>query len=274
MKRAARWGIVVIGVVATLLAGVVLGLFVVKRLESGDWQMLDRGDFVKVRERLAGEPGGPSRIIYLARTPQEFTPGEDNAAGRVSSVVAAKANAPVEVPGWKGSDKGWRQVVACVRKLWAPFNVEIVEERPQGDDFILVAVGGRPTDIGEKNKRVGGLAPFSGDVIPKAVVFVFAQQLGHQVTPVCETIGMEVAHAYGLDHEYDCKDVMTYLKPCGAKRFVDKDVPCGEGKKRPCAGGEETQNSFRRLMKVLGPKGVAAVAAPAQQAAGKTRSGR
>lgn len=256
MSRAVRWGIVAIGAVATLVAGVVLGLFVVKRLESGEWKMLDQGDFVKVRQRLAGEPRGPSRVIYLARAPVALTPGDDDAPAGVSSVLAAKANAPVTMPGWKGHNKGWNQLVGCVRALFAPFNVEVTDQKPAGDDYVLVAVGGRPGDIGEKHKRVGGLAPFSGDVIPKAVVFAFSTQLGNQVTPVCETIGMEVAHAYGLDHGYDCKDVMTYLKPCGPKRFIDKDIPCGEGRKRPCSGGAATQNSYQRLMQVLGPRPV------------------
>src|SRR5205085_10169778 len=113
-----RVGFIVLGIVATLVVGILLGLFVVKRMESGQWKMIDKDDFVKVRERIAGVPHGPSRIIYLSRTPQAFTPGEDNAAGGVSSVVAAKANAPVKVPGWKGTDKGWHQVVSCVQKLW------------------------------------------------------------------------------------------------------------------------------------------------------------
>jgi len=256
MSRAARWGLVAFAAFSTLAAGIVIGLFVVKRIESGQWKMIDRDDLVKVRERLGGEKPGPSRIIYLARTPLEITPGEDNGPAGVSSVVAAKAGKPVKVPGWKGTDKAWKQFVACSTKLWAPFNVEVTDRKPAGDDYVLVAVGGRPMDIGEKNKRVGGLAPFSGEVIPKAVVFVFAQQLGNQVTPVCETAGMEVAHAYGLDHGYLCSDVMTYLKPCGPKKFVDKEIPCGEAKKRPCAGGGETQNSYQRLMEALGPKPV------------------
>lgn len=248
------WTVALIAM-ATLLLGVVLGLFVVKRIETGEWKMLDQHDFVKVRERIAGAPPpAASRIIYLAKGPMTVTPGDDDAPRGRSSVVAAQGSATRKVPGWKGTAKGWTQLVTCVRDLFAPFDVEVTDQRPAGDDFVLVAVGGRPGDIGMKNPRIGGLAPFNGDVIPRAVVFAFAQQLGHQTRPVCETIGMEVAHAYGLDHGYLCKDVMTYLKPCGAKRFVDQDIPCGEGKKRPCAGGGATQNSFRRLMAVLGPR--------------------
>jgi hypothetical protein len=90
-------------------------------------------------------------------------------------------------------------------------------------------------------------------VIPRAVVFAFAAGVNHNVRTICETIGMEVAHAYGLDHAYLCKDVMTYLPDCGTRSFVDKDAPCGEKKKRACHGGAPTQNSYRRLLEELGP---------------------
>lgn len=261
-----RWWLIALIALGTLIGGVVLGLFVVKRIETGTWKMLDHGDYVKVRERLvSAPPPSASRIIYLAREPLTLSPGDDDAAARRSSVVAAQGSATVKVPGWKGSTKAWNQVVTCVRGLFGPFDVEVTDRPPTSPDHVLVVVSGRPTDIGVKNPRIGGLAPFNGDVIPRAVVFAFAQQLGHQPRTVCETIGMEVAHAYGLDHAYLCKDVMTYLKPCGAKTFVDQDVSCGEGKKRPCVGGGATQNSFRRLMAVLGPR------APRPTAAGPPR---
>ena len=65
---------------------------------------------------------------------------------------------------------------------------------------------------------------------------------------------MEVAHAYGLDHGYSCNDVMTDLPRCRARTFTDQDVRCGETKRRNCEGGEPTQNSYRRLLQVLGAR--------------------
>jgi len=85
------------------------------------------------------------------------------------------------------------------------------------------------------------------------MIFAFSATNSNDVQATCETIAMEVAHAYGLDHEYLCKDVMTYLRGCGKKSFVDADAPCGESKKRTCEGGAPTQNSYQRLLKVLGP---------------------
>lgn len=253
-------------VVLFLTAGVIAGIVLVKRIETGTWQMPELGDFERIVHRGAR---APSRVIYLARDPVELRPGVDDASrGRSSVLASVRTKAagagsatrgaiderPVKLPGWKGSDKSWKQVVACVRDLFAPFDVEVTDRRPSGDDFVLVAVGGRPTDLGVKDRKVGGLAPFSGDVIPRPVVFAFSAQLGHHVRKVCDTIGMEVAHAYGLDHGYHCGDVMTYLEACGKRAFLDKDIRCGESKPRACEGGAPTQNSYRRLLELLGPR--------------------
>ena len=237
-----------------VVAGLILGLFVSKRMETGRWEMPEVRD-VAPQITVPTAPPRPPKVIVLEDEPVTLRPGPDDSAAGVSGVIFAHhPQGPVTLPGWKGKKSSWKKVVACVQKLFAPFDVEVVETRPEGEEFILVAVGGRPKDIGFADKHVSGLAPFNGGVIPGAVVLAFAGQVRHHVRTTCETIGMEVAHAYGLDHSYLCKDVMTYLSGCGAKSFVDKDVPCGEKKKRMCTGGAPTQNSYRRLLAILGPR--------------------
>jgi hypothetical protein len=248
-RRWRPWVIAGIAFVAVAIVGVVVGVAVVMRVETGEWSVPDTDDLVRV---VSGARRGPSKTIFLERKAVELRPGVDDSSEGVSSVLASAANRPTRVPGWKSSDAKWRKLVACVGELFAPFAVTVTDERPSHGDYVLVAVGGRPADIGVKDRRVGGLAPFSGEVVPEPVVFAFSAALGNDVRAVCETIGMEVAHAYGLDHAYECKDVMTYLRGCGAKKFVDKDVPCGEKKKRACEGGAPTQNSYRHLARVLG----------------------
>lgn len=263
-------------VVLVAIAGAIVGLVIVTRLETGDWKVPEVEDVERI-VKIA--PRQPARTILLERRPVELRPGHDDSSQGVSSVLASvrakaakAAKAPpakagtaakppldpdrsVMMPGWKGSEKGWKQVVSCVAKLFEPFDVTVTDRAPADiDNVVLVAVGGRPGDLGVTDRRVGGLAPFHGGVIANPVVFAFSTQLGNDVRAICETIGMEVAHAYGLDHGYLCSDVMTYLKPCGAKKFVDRDVRCGELKPRNCEGGEPTQNSYRRLLQVLGPR--------------------
>jgi len=255
-----------------LAAAFGLALTVALRLESGEWQVPDIDDMQRIVLRT---PGPPSRTIFLERRPIVIYPGDDDSSRSISSVLGntrAKAAAsktaaavkppttldpsrPAKMPGWRGTDRAWSQVVSCVAGLFAPFDVRVTDHPPpEREDHVLVVVGGKPGDLGVADGNVSGLAPFNGAVIARPVVFAFSAQLDNSVQQVCETIGMEVAHAYGLDHAYLCSDVMTYLRPCGAKRFVDKDARCGEGKPRACEGGKPTQNSFHHLLEVLGAR--------------------
>jgi len=253
-SRRRRRLLLVAGVLATaLIIGLVTGVAIELRLRTGGWKMPEVDDVIEVVTPPTPPP--PPKVIVLDRAPIVLTPGIDDAAHGISGVVLARhPQGPVKMPGWKGTKAGWTKIVGCVKKMFARFDVEVVEQRPAHDEYIVVAVGGRPRDLGLNEKHVTGLAPFNGQVIPRAVVFAFAAQVGHDVRATCETIAMEVAHAYGLDHEYLCKDVMTYLGGCGAKGFVDRDAPCGEKKARACRSGEATQNSYRMLLGVLGPR--------------------
>lgn len=244
-----RWRWTILGAVVALAIGIVTAVAVEIRVDSGEWRVPETKDFVRIERRLEHKP---SRTIFIERRGVELKPGDDDAASGLSSIVASAINKPVKTRGWSGSDARWKQLVACVAKQFAPFAVAVTDERPPTDDFIMVAVGGRPTDVGIKEKDVAGLSPFNGAVIPRSIVFAFSAATDNDVETTCETIAMEVGHSYGLDHEYLCKDVMTYLRGCGAKRFVDETVPCGEAKKRACETGGTTQNSYRHLLSVLG----------------------
>jgi hypothetical protein len=244
-----RWRWVIIGALAALAVGIVAAVAVEIRVDSGQWRVPETRDFVRIARRLEHEP---SHVIFLERQPVDLRPGDDDAAAGLSSIVASAKGKPVHTRGWSGGDARWKQLAACVAKQFAPFAVTVTDKRPPDDDFIMVAVGGKPADIGIKENDIAGLSPFNGAVIPRSVVFAFSAATNNDVGQTCETIAMEVGHSYGLDHEYLCKDVMTYLRGCGAKRFVDETVPCGEAKRRPCETGGTTQNSFRHLITVLG----------------------
>src|SRR5262249_60972693 len=81
-------------------------------------------------------------------------------------------------------------------------------------------------------------------------------------------VGKETAHAWGLDHEYDCTDPMTYLPACGGQRFFrNKDSKCGTDAPGDCncdgqcQNSGPTQNSHQRIVGVFGP-GTSIVPAP------------
>lgn len=270
-----------LGAAAVLGLGTAVGLLIGKRLKSGSWSMPTGNDLIRIER---GEETGPPRIIYLHRGPVTLTGGEDDAARRRSSVVASGGahshehedeqavasqvaaeghERVVKLRGFRGSAKSWRSITRCVAKLFAPFDVQVTDVEPAaGTPYVMAVVGGRPRDVGHPHK-VGGLAPFNGEVVAGAVVFAFADELRNDPRATCEVIGMEVAHAFGLDHAYACPDVMTYLQGCGKKAFRDLDARCGESAPRACHGGAATQNSYRRLLQVLGPhRPPAPVAAP------------
>lgn len=278
-SRGGRALAIAAGGIAVLGLGTVVGLLVGKRLKTGTWSVPTGNDLIRI-DRI--EEAGPPRFIYLHRGPITLTGGEDDAARRVSSVVASggqhshdhgdddadhgsdeavgsQVSAPghdrvVKLRGFRGTTKDWNMITRCVARLFSPFDVQVTDvEPPAGTSYVMAVVGGRPKDVGHPY-RVGGLAPFNGDLVPGAVVFAFADELRNNTRATCEVIGMEVAHAFGLDHAYVCPDVMTYLQGCGRKTFRDIDAECGEEKPRRCHGGAATQNSYRHLLEVLGPR--------------------
>ena len=251
-RRGKRFLVILAIATAAIVAGIIIAVTVSIRVETGEWRLPKKGDFIRIARRFDHKP---TKTIFLERNAVDLKPGEDDAARGISSVLANATNKPARSKGWTGGDAKWKELVSCVKTMFAPFDVAITDQRPSGDNFMMVVVGGKPTDIGITNSHhVSGLAPFNGEVIPRAVVYAFAATSNNDVRANCETIAMEVAHAYGLDHEYLCKDVMTYLSGCGNKSFVDADAPCGESKKRACEGGAKTQNSYRRLLDVLGAR--------------------
>ena len=253
---------------ATVVAVLVVVLVLNRRAETGTWSAPTLNDLQTLRKRSAQAARAVadevldrkpevSRTIYLVKSGVELTAGIDgidDAAEGVSSVVASGKLKRVKVPKWSGSKRGWTKVVACTRDQFSAYNVEVTEQRPAHENFIMAVIGGRAKDIGVSGNHFGGLAPFSGEPIQRAVVFAFSRTLRNRTQTVCETISMEIAHAYGLDHSYHCPDVMTYRRGCGKKRFRDKDAPCGEKTKRACKGGAPTQNSHRMLLSVLGAR--------------------
>jgi hypothetical protein len=161
----------------------------------------------------------------------------------------------VRIPRFGGGDRAWNAIVSCVRDHYAPFQVDIVDEKPARGDFITAVLGGRASQLGLDDSWTNGVGPHSGRVIPNALVFIFTK-VGtgeRDVGNLCAVTAHEVAHAIGLDHSYKCGDIMSYwLDRCGTREFLDADAPCGEDEPRKCAGGARTQNSYRRLGELVG----------------------
>jgi hypothetical protein len=84
-----------------------------------------------------------------------------------------------------------------------------------------------------------GVAPATCDYVPRAIAYVFANDAyfgggGGDVDEICSTVGQEIAHTWGLDHERLASDPMTYIPYNGRRQFQDQAAQCGEFSTRTC----------------------------------------
>ncbi len=209
---------------------------------------------------------GTTTLVYMNRTGGVFSPGGNDSSTNRSSLVKETVNFPAA----DLSDGDWTQVMSCVRQQFSRFNIEVTDVDPGSAPHFESVIGGSPQLIG-MDAGVGGVSPFTSacDMIPNSIVFSFTDVLPRDPQIICEVAAQEIAHSFGLDHEYLCSDPMTYLTGCGAKGFQDVAAPCGEGSARACAVagkydcGYTEQNSVQRLTQRLGLKEGGNLSAPA-----------
>lgn len=218
----------------------------------------------------AAAPGAPaaqgpratSRTIYLNRRGVTLRPGRNDSRLQTSSVVRA----PTALAPWDVDDVTWAETVACVRELYARFDVEITDRDPGDTPHLEAVFGGHPGDVGLPD-QVAGVSPFATDcsTIEGSVVLTFTDVLPDVPRTVCEVMAQEIAHSYGLDHELLAADPMTYLDYAGDRAFQDQLAPCGEDVPRPCGIDafvcSQQQSSVQMLASRLGRRGHGAPAA-------------
>lgn len=198
---------------------------------------------------MAARPAMGQIMVYLNRDGGSYTPGEPNDS---RSNVSSVPDATVEVLPWDITEDGWMEVTSCVADLFGPFGVVITDEDPGDIAHVEAVIGGSPGQFGLA-ANAAGVSPFLSNcsIIGNSIVYVFPSVLGDDRRRVCETVAQEVAHSFGLDHQYLCEDPMSYLTNCGDKRFRFRDSRCGEFEPRACRC-EATQNSARMLLERIG----------------------
>jgi MYXO-CTERM domain-containing protein len=199
-----------------------------------------------------------SRTVYLNKNGVTLTPGTNDSRLNRSTVVTQQ----VAIPPWNAGASTWSEIVTCMREVFAPFNISIVDTDPGDVPHIEAVFGGTPALLGVAT-NLAGVSPFTSDcaVIENSIVFTFTGALPADPRLLCEVQAQEVAHSYGLDHVLLTADLMTYLPYDGRRWFQNMNASCGEDKARPCGLNgstcRQTQNAVSLLIERVGMKGQA-----------------
>src|SRR5687768_8859352 len=89
-------------------------------------------------------PGPQHRVVYMNKNGGTFNRGSfDNSSTNLSSIPSGTAS----VSAWTYGDANWNQLMACVRDIYAPFDVTITDVDPGDTPHVESVVGGRPGQI-------------------------------------------------------------------------------------------------------------------------------
>ncbi|HTL34086.1 MAG TPA: Ig-like domain-containing protein [Kofleriaceae bacterium] len=196
-----------------------------------------------------------SRLVYLRRCPVGAGCGvkfgsTDDSRTDTSSIV----NGQRVIGEFTQPDEVWNAAVECVKTTFAPFDIMVTDVDPGNTPHFENVVGGKPSDLGRSDlQNAGGVAPFTCGEVPNAIVYTF-DVYGPDAEQLCWTSAQEVAHAFGLDHEFLQADPMTYIQGGLPKRFRDVNADCGELESRACGcASRPKQNSYRMIVGLFGP---------------------
>jgi hypothetical protein len=200
---------------------------------------------------LAAAAARAAGTIYLERCVGNcvYQQGNENAVLNRSSILTGTRT----LSAFGHGDAAWEEHLACVRRAFEPFDVEVTDVNPDPVPHWEVAVAGTPQQAGFPG-GTAGVAPYNCGVIQNSIAFSFAAVHGNMLD-LCWTTAHEAAHLLGADHLFRAADPMTYLAGCLEKRFTARDYPCGESSPRNCCqgAGGPTQNSEALLRGALGP---------------------
>jgi MYXO-CTERM domain-containing protein len=210
--------------------------------------------WIEVQNPPAALPS--SRIIYIHRCGLagcQIKPGVDDSRTDSSSIPEQQ----VTITKFKQSDAVWDAMMACVKNTYAPFDITITDVDPGTAPHYENIVGGSTgAELHPDFAGAGGVSPFTCGEIPNSVSFTF-DVYGPDVDQLCWTVAQETAHSFGLEHEYNAADPLTYISGGPSKkRFQATDSKCGTFQalaQCSCPPNKATQNSYKHIVEMFGP---------------------
>ncbi len=178
---------------------------------------------------------------------------QDSSINDTSSIASANTR----MSAWTYGDEAWATVMECVKKNFAPFDIDVTDVNPGSASHFEVMVGGTSFELSPSIMNAGGIAPriSCNAQYNNSLAFVFAGQTSN-LSYLCNAIVHEAGHMYGLSHSLDARDPMTYMQLSEPKAWTNAEQQCGTdpAERQPCRCFQSTnlQNSFRYLKDVFG----------------------
>lgn len=196
-----------------------------------------------------------SRIIYVHKCPVQgctIRPGTNDSRTDTSDIATQQ----VVITQFKQSQAVWDKMMACVKNTYAPFDITVtdVDPGPTVPHYENIVGGSSGTELSPDLGSAGGVSPFTCAEIPNSVSFTF-DVYGPDPDQLCWTVAQETAHSFGLEHEYNANDPLTYISGGPSmKRFQATDSPCGTFSAVTCrCTNKPTQNSYKFIVEMFGP---------------------
>ncbi len=217
-------------------------------------------------------PAAASHLLFVHRCPDGGCVIHEGNFDDSRTDQSVLAMGTVTIGAFTRGDVVWQKVMNCVRATYAPFNIGVTDIDPGNVPHYENVVGGQNSDLRNDIPDAGGVAPSVCLDVPNAMTYTF-DVWGNNADVICAVIAQESGHAFGLEHEINASDPMTYLNGPYPKRFSATPTQCGEFQARPCdcLPTGQPQNSYQYLLDLFGA-GVptAPLVAIASPAAGKT----
>lgn len=198
-----------------------------------------------------------SRVLYVSDCKPDgcavTRSNQDSALNNTSSIASGNTR----MNAYMHSDEHFAEVMECVRRTMAPFDIQVVTEDPGPMvPHFEVMTAGTSFELNPNIEGAGGIAPFINCAANRNNVlsFVFANQTSN-IDYLCTAIVHEAGHTYGLSHTLHAPDPMSY-KELGAyqKEWQNAAQTCGTEDASPqrCSCFSGQQNTFRALRETFG----------------------